>query len=119
MVCQAVATHPTTKQKVWFNQAHLFHSTAYDYSRQAAANAFSEEQLPRNTYLGNGAPISKEEIAHINSVYDSCAVFFQWRENDLLLLDNMLFAHVREPYAGHRRVLAAMSDPYHSERGPL
>lgn len=24
-VCQAIATHPKTKETVWFNQAHLFH----------------------------------------------------------------------------------------------
>ncbi|MCA1991711.1 MAG: TauD/TfdA family dioxygenase, partial [Coleofasciculus sp. S288] len=27
-VCQAVATHPKTGEKVWFNQAHLFHVSA-------------------------------------------------------------------------------------------
>jgi ribulose-5-phosphate 4-epimerase/fuculose-1-phosphate aldolase len=36
---------------------------------------------------------------------------FPWESGDVLLLDNMRFAHSRKPFTGSRKVLVAMSDP--------
>lgn len=36
---------------------------------------------------------------------------FSWGKGDILLLDNMSIAHGREPYAGERKIVVAMSEP--------
>ncbi len=57
-VCQGVATHPVTGEMVWFNQAHLFHvSSLLPSVREVLLREFTEEELPRNTYYGDGSPI--------------------------------------------------------------
>jgi hypothetical protein len=38
-------------------------------------------------------------------------VAFPWQKGDILLLDNMLVAHGRAPYAGPRKVVVAMAEP--------
>jgi len=51
-------------------------------------------------------------IDEIRKAYDSETVKFDWQRGDLLLVDNMLVAHGREPFTGDRRVLVAMAEPF-------
>ena len=110
-VCQAVARHPVTEEKVWFNQAHLFHISGLQAEvRRNLLETFEEEDLPRNAYYGDGTPIDEQELDEIREAYRKATVAFQWRQSDVLLLDNMLVAHGRNPYEGPRRVLVGMTD---------
>ena len=34
---------------------------------------------------------------------------FQWQKGDIMILDNILTAHSREPYKGERKVAVAMA----------
>jgi alpha-ketoglutarate-dependent taurine dioxygenase len=38
-------------------------------------------------------------------------VSFAWQRGDILMLDNMLVAHGRNPYASPRKILVAMAEP--------
>src|SRR6516225_6933574 len=59
-VCHAIAVHPTTRQAIWFNQAHLFHVSSLDErTRRGLLSIYGEEGLPRNAYYGDGAPIEE------------------------------------------------------------
>ncbi|HYH80326.1 MAG TPA: TauD/TfdA family dioxygenase [Longimicrobium sp.] len=112
-VCQGVATHPATGEKVWMNQAHLFHVTSLDPAMvEILLEEFGEENLPRNTYYGDGTPIEPAVFAAIQDAYDAEALLFPWQENDVLLLDNMLMAHARSPFTGQRRVVVGMAEAY-------
>jgi hypothetical protein len=42
--------------------------------------------------------------------YERCTVRFDWRAGDVLMLDNMLVAHARDPYQGPRKIVVAMSE---------
>lgn len=109
-VNQAVAVHPVTGEKVWFNQAHLFHvSNLQKEIQDSLLSVMSEDQLPRNTYYGDGSPIEPETLAAIRNAYEKHTLRFDWQCNDLMLLDNMLFAHGREPFKGERQVLVGMA----------
>jgi alpha-ketoglutarate-dependent taurine dioxygenase len=111
-VCQAVATHPITGETVWFNQAHLFHvSNLPDAVREQMLEIFGEDELPRNTYYGDGTAIDDDVLREIRDAYRQESVVFPWRQGDVLILDNMLVAHARNPFAGPRKIVVAMGEP--------
>jgi alpha-ketoglutarate-dependent taurine dioxygenase len=108
----ATAVHPRTGEKVWFNQAHLFHVSSLGKEiAETLLDSLGEENLPRNSYYGDGSPIEPEVLELIRATYEQTKVKFAWQKNDLLLLDNMLFTHGREPYTGPRKVLVGMACP--------
>jgi hypothetical protein len=45
-------------------------------------------------------------------LYEACAVRFDWQKGDVILLDNMLVAHARDPFEGPRKIVVAMGDMY-------
>ena len=112
-VCQGVAAHPVTGVKLWFNQSHLFHVSSLDEELQEALlMLYGEENLPRNAYYGDGSPIEAQVLEHVRDAFARATISFPWQRGDILVLDNMLVAHAREPYEGPRRILAAMGDRY-------
>ncbi|HEV2891992.1 MAG TPA: TauD/TfdA family dioxygenase [Frankiaceae bacterium] len=114
-VRQAVAVHPRTGDTVWFNHAHLFHPSSLPAAvRDALLGSFAEDDLPRNVFYGDGSPIPSSVVEEIRAVYDQAAVRFSWEAQDVLLVDNFLVSHGREPYEGPRRVLVAMADLFTS-----
>ncbi|HEX8558456.1 MAG TPA: TauD/TfdA family dioxygenase [Pyrinomonadaceae bacterium] len=109
--CQAVAVHPTLGEPVWFNQAHLFHVSSLGAAAGASLlEEFGEAGLPRNAFYGDGAPIEAEALEEIRAAYEREKVSFDWQERDVLMLDNMLVAHGREPFEGPRRVVVGMGE---------
>lgn len=111
--CQAVAVHPGTGERVWFNQAHLFHVSALGAQAQAdLVRLCGVDGLPRNCVYGDGTPIEPEVIRMIHDAYRAESVRFTWEAGDLLFIDNMLVAHGRDPFDGQRRVVVCMADPH-------
>lgn len=108
--CQAAIRHPASQEWVWFNQAHLFHISAMEQNlRQALIDAVGEAQLPRNVYFGDGTPIPDATLDAIRAVYAQTCVAFPWQAGDVLMLDNLLVAHGRNPFSGDRKVIVAMA----------
>ncbi|HEX2090930.1 MAG TPA: TauD/TfdA family dioxygenase [Longimicrobiaceae bacterium] len=114
-VRRMVAKHPRSGDTAWFNHATFFHRTTLDPSVRAAFEAafHREEDFPNNTLYGDGTPIEPEVMDRLRAVYRECTVSFPWQAGDLLMLDNMLTAHAREPFKGPRKILTAMADPFH------
>lgn len=109
-VCQATLTHPITQEKVWFNQAHLFHiSSLNEESRRSLIKELGEHNCPRNALYGNGEPFEPEVLNHIREAYAQETMQFKWQKGDIMMLDNILMAHGREPYKGERKVAVAMA----------
>jgi amino acid adenylation domain-containing protein len=107
-----IAVHPITGERVWFNQAHLFHeSNLGETVRKSIAAIYSANDLPRSVCYGDGSPLEEEALRAIREAYQNAQFSFPWQKDDVLLLDNILVAHGRAPYTGPRRILVAMSDP--------
>jgi alpha-ketoglutarate-dependent taurine dioxygenase len=113
-VCQGLAIHPSTRKTVWFNQAHLFHpSNLTPATRHALCELLkSEDNFPRNSRYGDGTPFKPTELENIREAFRQETNVFSWKAGDVLLIDNMLVSHGRNPYKGKRRVLTAMCDPF-------
>jgi alpha-ketoglutarate-dependent taurine dioxygenase len=109
--CPAVARHPQTGATIWFNQAHLFHVSSHTAeNRKALLDTFGEDRLPRHSYYGDGEPLEEDVLDLIRGIYEEEKIAFPWQRGDLLLLDNMLYSHGRDPYEGARKVLVAMAN---------
>jgi len=108
-VCLAVAKHPKTDETVWFNQIQLWHPACLDQAtRESLLSLLGEQDLPRNCYYGDGSVIEDSVIEEIGEVYRKTAVSFPWQQGDILMVDNMLVAHARNPYVGPRKITVTM-----------
>jgi alpha-ketoglutarate-dependent taurine dioxygenase len=108
-VCQAAVVHPITGAWVWFNQAHLFHISSLEPSVQAAlSSTYEASEYPRNAYYGDGSVIEDEVLESVREAYRQETTIFSWQAGDVLMLDNMLMAHGRQPFMGQRKVVVAM-----------
>ncbi|WP_082926053.1 condensation domain-containing protein [Halomonas sp. G11] len=111
--CPAVVTHPVTGDRVFFNQVQLHHVSCLEPDvREDLLGMVGQERLPRNVYFGDGSVISDEVMKVVGEAYEACAVRFDWRRGDVLMVDNMLAAHARDPYEGPRKIVVAMGDIY-------
>jgi alpha-ketoglutarate-dependent taurine dioxygenase len=109
----AIVKHPYTNEEVWFNHATFFHvSTLEPGIKETLLRAFEEEDLPTNSYYGDGSPIEAGVLDDLRDIYQREAVRFPWKRGDILMLDNMLSAHGRAAFAGRRQILVGMSNPY-------
>ncbi|SCB04824.1 TauD/TfdA family dioxygenase [Xanthomonas translucens] len=74
-------------------------------------NMFGADKLPRHARFGDGTEISEHDLQRIQQAFSNEALLFRWQPGDVLLLDNMKFAHGRKPYKGSRAVFAALMEP--------
>jgi alpha-ketoglutarate-dependent taurine dioxygenase len=107
----AIAKHPKTGEPVFFNQLQLHHVSCLDSAvRQSLLSLFGEDKLPRNVYYGDGTPIEDSVMEEIGAIYQENQISFPWQKVDILMLDNMLTAHSRNPYVGSRKIVVAMGE---------
>jgi alpha-ketoglutarate-dependent taurine dioxygenase len=110
-ICPVIITHPRTGETSFFCQLQLHHVSCLEPSvRESLLSLVPIEGLPRHVYYGDGTPIEEEVIQHIGEIYEKSAVKFPWSERDVLMLDNMLICHGRNPFVGPRKILVAMGE---------
>lgn len=107
----AVARHPVTGRRCWFNQVAFLNEWTLDPEvREFLVDVYGPDGLPFTTRFGDGSPIGEDVVALLNGVYEQHTVREPWQAGDLLLVDNVRTAHGREPYDGPREVLVGMAD---------
>jgi alpha-ketoglutarate-dependent taurine dioxygenase len=108
----AVVAHPVTGERCWFNQiAFLNEHTMDPEAREYLVSQLGPDGLPFTTYSGDGEPLDKQTVDLINDVYEKHTVRAPWQRGDLLVVDNILTAHDREPYRGTREIVVGMGGP--------
>jgi len=109
---EAALKHPVTGERSWFNHITFFHySTLPESVREALLSICGEEGLPNNTHYGDGSRIEDDVLALLRQAYLEETVDFSWQKGDLVLLDNLITAHSREPFEGERRIMFLQADP--------
>ncbi len=112
----AIFQHPRTGEELWFNHAAFYHWTTLEpTAREQLSRVFAEDEMPNNTFYGDGTPISPEVAEHLRRAYLDELVVFPWQTGDLLALDNMLAIHARNPYGGARKVVVGMAEQLNAE----
>ena len=107
----AVIRHPKTGEETWFNQAQHWHLACLDpEARESLEMLFAQEDLPRNCYYGDGSLIEDSAMEEILGVYQELEVSFPWEKGSVLVLDNLLTAHARNPFSGERKLLVALGE---------
>jgi alpha-ketoglutarate-dependent taurine dioxygenase len=106
-----VRTHPETGEATWFNHLTFFNVATLGQEDAEALLSFGRDQLPNNTYYADGSDIEPAILAELRSAYLAEQVSFRWRAGDILMLDNMLAAHGREPFTPPREVVVGMAEP--------
>lgn len=109
---RVTARHPRTGELSWFNHVTFFHVTTLEPAvRDLLLASLDEEELPNNTWYGDGATIEPEVLAALRGAYEAELIRFPWQEGDVLWLDNLITAHGRDPFVGPRAILTAMASP--------
>lgn len=107
----AMVRHPRTGEEVWFNHGTFFHvSTLPPSIRDSLTANFAGDDLPTNTFYGDGSPIEADVLVELRAAYMNSLVKFPWQQGDVLFIDNILAVHGREPFTGQRRILTGMAE---------
>ena len=105
----AFITHPETGERLWFNQVHS-HNPSYHKSLPTFINSeIPDEKFPNHSFYGDGSEIEPEVLQHIRATSWACAVGFQWRSGDLLVLNNVDAQHGRIGFTGDRKLIAYLT----------
>jgi alpha-ketoglutarate-dependent taurine dioxygenase len=109
----AVVAHPDTGETCWFNQIAFLNEWSIEpEAREYLVGEFGRENLPFNTRYGDGAPLDRGTVEHMRAVYRRHTVGELWQHGDLLVVDNVLMAHSREPYTGQREIVVGFGEPF-------
>jgi alpha-ketoglutarate-dependent taurine dioxygenase len=104
----STAVHPTSGDRVWFNQADRLHpSTNPPEVYEALQELYGDEpmNMPQYSCFGDGTPIPGDVLAEVRSNMEKLTVAFPWTKGDMMVVDNMLTAHGRSSFTGERKVL--------------
>ena len=108
--CDAIVRHPETGEEVWFNQGELWHPSALAPEiRSMYEELVGRDRMPRDCLYGDGGSIEEEVLTEVRRVLAGSKLLFDWEANDLLVVDNLLMLHGREPFRGERKTLAYLS----------
>ena len=107
----SLATHPTTGDRVWFNHLTAWHDSGLAPALRAALlRDRSPDEMPQNVFFGDGAPIADDMVEEVRAAFEAERTTFAWAGGDVLLIENLLCAHAREPFRGARQVEVVMGD---------
>ena len=102
--------HQDTGEKVWFTQPDSHHSSYFKESPMFDEVVLSDDSMyPAHATYGDGTEIEPEVIQHIRAINWNCAVGFQWRTGDIVVLDNLAIMHSRLSFTGKRRILSFLT----------
>lgn len=110
--------HPLTGDEIYFNHVHtLSPYCTLEWARYdgrvadaaATERAFVEApQMLDRMFHADGSEISAEDALYLRNLHLRFTVPHRWMRGDVLLLDNILFAHGRCAFAGEREIQVAL-----------
>lgn len=96
---KAIRFDEETNQKVFFNSIVAVY-TGWNDARNNGKTAVS---------TANGDYMDDAVLNQLIKQMDECCVNFEWKEGDVLWINNHTVLHARQPFEGERRILASIS----------
>jgi len=104
------AVHPETGEDLWFNYATFYSRVTLEPRMRRLLRGVSDSSLAFSAAYGDGEPVPESVFDACREAYETAIYRFEWRQGDLLLLDNMLCAHGRDSFEGARETYVVMAD---------
>ena len=103
-----ITTHPVSGDVLYFNQmnSQVQHPLTIGEERAAAIDVAYGTTTPRaySVRFSNGEALSEAEFMAIHAAFEARKIAFPWQAGDVMLLENRLTAHGRNPFTGSRDV---------------
>lgn len=110
-IVDPIIRHPITNEEVFFSQADQWHPSNLDEETyHALKECMNEDDFYHNCKFGDDSEIPIEYLNEIRQRVAAHKINFLWEENDLMLIDNILTLHGRNPYKGNRKVYVCMGN---------
>jgi alpha-ketoglutarate-dependent taurine dioxygenase len=104
--------HPLTGETVWFNQIGPQNLTRRGLGEERWRALVADRapgSYPRsNATYGDGGEIDEEDLDAVFTAFEDLAITIRWQDGDLMLIDNIMTAHGRNPYEGERDIQVAL-----------
>jgi hypothetical protein len=110
-ILPATIEHPVSGDQIWFNQVTSMHPNkrslglVYKYLEWMYPD---ETYYPFNVYYGDGSSIPADKLTSIYDAMEANTVSYPWQKGDLLILDNRIISHGRNPFKGNRKILVSL-----------
>jgi alpha-ketoglutarate-dependent taurine dioxygenase len=104
----AVRTQPETKLPTLFTGLAAYYKNAQVNNTTTDARRKVTEQL-----FGDGTSIPEKYLAHLAKITDEIRVLHKWQRGDVLVYDNIIAQHGRQPWGGEqsdRVIMASLFD---------
>jgi alpha-ketoglutarate-dependent taurine dioxygenase len=103
----AFVAHPQTGKRVYRANLHAVRNPFGDSSPQAA-ELRAYQAMPSGNYFGDGTPLNDAEWASLAGLVDAATREWPWHAGDVMILDNLLVGHGRNPFHGVRETQVAL-----------
>ncbi|TDZ13776.1 Clavaminate synthase-like protein [Colletotrichum orbiculare MAFF 240422] len=108
-----VLTHrlPAIRTQPGTNLPTLFTGLAA-YWKNSQGGSGARKEVTKQLY-GDGSPIPEKYLEHLAKITDEIRVLHKWQQGDILVYDNIIAQHGRQPWQGEqsdRVVLASLFD---------
>ena len=105
----AIKRHPQTNDQLWINHIVFWHTSSMPEAYlQYMSQAFQPEEFPYLTLFADGTAIPDEYAENIREAYAKAETYFDWKQSDVMLVDNFKVAHGRKPFDGERLIVVSM-----------
>lgn len=103
----AFTIHPATGERVYRANLHAVRQPFVDTSAEAE-ELRSFQAVPSGNYFGDGTPLNDAEWAGLSAIIDEETREWVWAAGDVMILDNLLVGHGRNPFRGERETQVAL-----------
>ncbi|KAI1613044.1 hypothetical protein EDD36DRAFT_452419 [Exophiala viscosa] len=103
----AIRTQPSTNLPTLFTGLAAYYKTTQHNKTATARNKVTSQ------YFGDGTPIPEKYLAKLADITDEIRVLHKWQQGDVLVYDNIIAQHGRQPWQGEQKdrvILASLFD---------